>query len=432
MDDHDWDDPLVHVVNSILTSKSNGRPVLYRLGPARLTVLHQPSGRWIEVEPNAAPAHPRLAPGIVVIGRADNSLIALDLEAAHLVSVHGAYASVWLHSIPTRLRVILVGSTRPSRGLAFETVGDALRFAEAHTTYVRDQLGRHGFDTIIDARRANVLRELTDPIVIAVDSDIATSRELRDIAQLVRQDAGVTAVIGDGDGFSPWRITIDELITVDRTDLAMHPPAPFEAQPQRTSASLAYDSGQRGVDTLTASCSVVVRVLGPVAIVGLPGPVSPRSVEFAAYLALHPEGVTDGQLIEALWPDRAPTRAALNNAASQLRRTLGEGANGRPLFPHSTNGLYRLAPSVTCDLLILETVIATRPHDDAICREAFALIRGRPFTARAGYSWTTLEGFTTRAERAVAAAQDQARSSEGRWLPGSGRADETGVIGRTS
>ena len=85
MDDHDWDDPLVHVVNSILTSKSNGRPVLYRLGPAGLTILHQPSGRWIEVEPNAAPAHPRLAPGIVVIGRADNSLIALDLEAAHLV-----------------------------------------------------------------------------------------------------------------------------------------------------------------------------------------------------------------------------------------------------------------------------------------------------------------------------------------------------------
>lgn len=137
--------------------------------------------------------------------------------------------------------------------------------------------------------------------------------------------------------------------------------------------------------------AVAVRLLGPLALEGGVGDghaVRASAHELLAYLALHPEGASRDQLLEALWPGADPrlSRQRLWQSASDARRLLGSALRRE-------RERYRLdRRRVRVDLDELERLLAAadRAEDATAERElrerAFALFRGEPL-AGADYPW---------------------------------------------
>ena len=92
---------------------------------------------------------------------------------------------------------------------------------------------------------------------------------------------------------------------------------------------------------------VLVRVFGGVEVFGGARPIDRRRcTELVVFLALHPDGVDEERLREALWPENNPTRSAFNETVSRARRCLGLDPTGLPHVRHMTRGLYQLGPYV--------------------------------------------------------------------------------------
>lgn len=137
---------------------------------------------------------------------------------------------------------------------------------------------------------------------------------------------------------------------------------------------------------------VLVRVLGPVDIVGGERTVDRRRcVEFVAYLALHREGVDEGRLRSALWPESAPTRTAFNETVSRARRCLGLDADGVPHIRFVDKGIYRVGPHVHIDCELIAAGVAG----------ADGLQRGLPFQGTRGFEWAYDEGLAYSLQRVV-------------------------------
>src|SRR5439155_6374259 len=149
---------------------------------------------------------------------------------------------------------------------------------------------------------------------------------------------------------------------------------------------------------------VLVTVLGPVEVRGAERPIDRRrSLELIAYLALHPNGVEEGTLRAALWPDSAPSRENFNQTVSRARQPLGHAADGTLHLPRLTDedgALYRVGPMVTTDAALLTAayqVARHSPSDTTIEHLAsmLGLIRGIPFEGtKGGWTWLALEGVT--------------------------------------
>lgn len=130
---------------------------------------------------------------------------------------------------------------------------------------------------------------------------------------------------------------------------------------------------------------VLVRLLGPVEVVGGERPIDRRRcIELVAYLALHRDGVDEGRIKSALWPESVPTQAAFNETISRARRVLGHDPGGKLHVLPVYNRRYRVGPFVTTDVELV-----TKAGAAAAC-----LVRGLPFegTAR-GYEWAYEEGY---------------------------------------
>jgi DNA-binding SARP family transcriptional activator len=133
-----------------------------------------------------------------------------------------------------------------------------------------------------------------------------------------------------------------------------------------------------------------LRILGPVELIGLGGPVrlgAAKERRLLAVLALHlGEAVSQDRLAEALWGEHAPRSAAntLQNYVLRLRRAL-QAAEGVQILTDPAG--YRLqAPADVVDARLAERLIAegreaTAAGDPAtaarLLREALALWRGR-------------------------------------------------------
>ena len=152
---------------------------------------------------------------------------------------------------------------------------------------------------------------------------------------------------------------------------------------------------------------VVVRLLSEVPHVdGLLEPFEPgrerRAVELLAYLALRAGTPVTGERLRVRVFGTASTDAAaktLFNAASCLRRSLGDGPFGPRLPPAGRLGRYAVAPDVLCDVAVLEArVRRSRRCEDpeeqmAWLRAALELVQGEPFaTVLDGYDWFLAEG----------------------------------------
>ncbi|MCX4673640.1 LysM peptidoglycan-binding domain-containing protein [Streptomyces sp. NBC_01381] len=153
------------------------------------------------------------------------------------------------------------------------------------------------------------------------------------------------------------------------------------------------------------SAGPVIRVLGPVDVIGARGEVKESSrrrtnTELAAWLILHP-GRDHQPLDSAMWPTKETQTEKhtkyRNVCVSRLRSWLGQDDTGRPFLPKlppSADARYSLSPAVTSDwhqfLQLVDAASATSgPHATQALREALELVRGRPFMSddRRRYRW---------------------------------------------
>lgn len=156
----------------------------------------------------------------------------------------------------------------------------------------------------------------------------------------------------------------------------------------------AGDAG--GVDPGTTDPSppaVLVRVLGPVDIVGSQIPLDrrPRVTELVTYLAFHRDGCSGDAITGALWPARRVSAQTLANRLSEARQALGEN-----VFHHArlrrVSGRHVVSPEVGTDWELFEQLTAAGSGAE-MWHRALELVRGRPFEGLAEGDWTLLEGF---------------------------------------
>ena len=170
-------------------------------------------------------------------------------------------------------------------------------------------------------------------------------------------------------------------------------------------------------------------VLGQIQLVCARGGVEPSRAsklrELAAYLVLN-DGASASELTEAVWP-QGTTQKNRNTSANKLRSWLGRDEAGELYFPKAYGG-YRLAPSVSCDLLDFRAhytkgVQARSAGSDQEAAAAFeaglALVRGRPFAGAEPrrYGWAEPELQRTVSEIVDAVRHLAAmRMAEGDWM----------------
>lgn len=158
---------------------------------------------------------------------------------------------------------------------------------------------------------------------------------------------------------------------------------------------------------------ILVRILGPVEIEGGERPIDRRRVkEFIVFLALHPHGVTESQIKDALWPEKEPTRSALNQTVSRARTALGTASDGKPHIPYVADCLYRHGPHLVTDWQLLEaawTSARSGAADDVmkdLC-DLMHQVRGLPFAGSQGFEWAYELGLPHR----ISAVLDEVRAA---------------------
>lgn len=171
---------------------------------------------------------------------------------------------------------------------------------------------------------------------------------------------------------------------------------------------------------VVASCQppthpqVMVRLLQPEATVeGITRQFDPdlrrKSIEMLSYLSVHPESGVSGDRLRARVLGSRDVDASvrtLNNTASSLRRSLGEGASGPRLSPVGPNGLYRIR-DVACDVTLFYELVERAQQSNAseqrrLLLEAVSLVRGEPLIAEPrGYEWFLAEGHYARILRTL-------------------------------
>jgi DNA-binding SARP family transcriptional activator len=175
------------------------------------------------------------------------------------------------------------------------------------------------------------------------------------------------------------------------------------------SSSVVVPSGRAVPSPEEARDGVMVRVLGPVEVLGwLETPNRRIVTELACFLVLHADRNVNGEeLRAAFWSgDLGASEASaksLRNAVSMLRKALGPA-----LVPEAHRGAgYRLAPGVACDWAVFSELTSSDGPDSADrLREALALVRGAPFEGvpSGTFTWAWTELFVSRMEVAVASA----------------------------
>lgn len=382
----------------------------------------------------AGQGHGNPFPALGVIGRIDDRQILTDLEQPLATAIIGSSedTTAVLHSLMLDLattaraadvRLVSVGELPV--GLAgldrVEVVADeselvALLTAEAWATRMSLTAGR--YDSTVQAR----VRQPGDPWtpVVAFASDL-TPTQADQLVGLVAGWDGVGLVIATvRPPTAPCRrITVHEgEAHLDDLGFGMATAAPLPAgliEPavellDHVSSNEAGEPLELEEDEPAPKPALTVRVLGPVETDGGERPVDrPKCLELVTYLALHPKGVDEGRIKNALWRDAAPSMGAFNETVSRARRCLGYGPDGQHLLPHLTGGRYRLDPSVTTDLHVLEAAFraARVTESDAALNDladALDAIRGLPFEGTRGFEWAYAEGIVARIEALVSEA----------------------------
>jgi DNA-binding SARP family transcriptional activator len=240
--------------------------------------------------------------------------------------------------------------------------------------------------------------------------------------------------------FAPagWAGAVNELLEVaaDMTDVGIDEP-PYdqlqsgerpEIKPPSTpslSSNALDDPGQQATECGTAR----INVLGPVTFEDVEDFLRPRSFEIAVYLALHPDGVSEGRLDEMVWPSKTEVASSTRDQAISAARTALGGRSRFPLAHGQGRGkVYRLSDEVTTDWTEFCALYRLGRENKSVdtLRSALQLVRGRPFgdlDAGPGFQWLHVEGHTYHMQAEIADAADvtaglyldQGRPLEARW-----------------
>jgi DNA-binding SARP family transcriptional activator len=176
---------------------------------------------------------------------------------------------------------------------------------------------------------------------------------------------------------------------------------------------------------------VFVRVLGSIEIDGVGAWKRAKSRELAVYLALHPNGVGEAELDEALWPSdrgRLVAPSTRDSTVSVARTALGGPSRLLPAQGQGREKRYQVGPEVGSDFAVFCTLHREGRRAEAIepLSAALRLVRGRPFEGVVSgrtYTWVHTEGHAHHIEAEVGDAADlaasillaRARPLEARW-----------------
>lgn len=164
-------------------------------------------------------------------------------------------------------------------------------------------------------------------------------------------------------------------------------------------------SGASAPPAATSQPAVVVRVLGPVDVVGAARPLRRAwTLDLVVFLAMHRRGATADAWSTALWPDRLSAAPTRHSTVSAARRALGRAADGRDHLPHA-RGVLRLETTVGTDWERFCALAGVAGAGESSSPEAWEaaldLVRGRPFEGLRSYDWTVMEGLATAVEDEV-------------------------------
>jgi DNA-binding SARP family transcriptional activator len=176
---------------------------------------------------------------------------------------------------------------------------------------------------------------------------------------------------------------------------------------------------------------VFVRVLGTVEIDGAGAWKRAKSRELAVYLALHPNGVGEAELDEALWPSdrgRLVAPSTRDSTVSVARTALGGPSRLLPAQGQGREKRYQVGPDVGSDFAVFCALHREGRRTEALepLTAAVRLVRGRPFEGVVSgrtYTWVHTEGHAHHIEAEVGDAADlaasillgRARPLEARW-----------------
>lgn len=386
-----------------------------------------------------ASAQPALLPALVPIGTVTGSekQVLINLEAAGVTSVGGhperargfvQTAAVALAGLPwsRNADVALIGfgevlaAGQPHVRVAprLQDLGAELR---ATAMGVAARLAEAGTTNLAAARLAVGGDGLMPTIIICVEQP--NTEEIALLHELCRQDSGVTALVAGEVGASCALDTADDHLfipdlglvvhpaTLPVTDLAavhqilhlaLGPAADRDVPPYRELEGPCVDEPSADPTTdprSVPSPAVTANVVGPIDLEGLTLDFRrPHAKETAVYLAMHPRGVAEHQLDEAIWPERHLVKSTTRDpVVSAARRALG----GTARMPHAQgqgpDKRYRTTDEVGTDWqrFCVLTAHGRRSRSVDSLGAALALVRGRPFAdvlAGPGYSWLHLEG----------------------------------------
>jgi DNA-binding SARP family transcriptional activator len=161
---------------------------------------------------------------------------------------------------------------------------------------------------------------------------------------------------------------------------------------------------------------ITVSVLGTVEIDGAMVFKRAKSKELAVYLALHPNGVGEAELDEALWPSgtgRLVAPSTRDSTVSVARSALGGPTRLLPAQGQGREKRYQLSEDVGTDWSAFCQFHreGRAAQDTDLLAQALELVRGRPFDGVLSgrtYGWVHTEGHARHIEAEVADAADLA------------------------
>jgi len=390
-------------------------------------------------------------PGLVTLGRDEHGLLLFDLERAGSLEISGPDSGTVLQSIAVELattswaeqiEVLLVGFEPGIKGL--ERLSHARSLSAVRTRLERRVRERRTLLALAHSA-TNVETRWLDggdawDLCLALCSDGAVNEDPNSLRELIhlagdgslgvgvvcmtegagtrwraRADRGRVVLEGAGLGGSSvasqpvpddFVHSVDSLVSAAANTAGIAPTAPpYDALAiQHSDPSKPFDMAEpkgsrdkpdpRSDEVDPASDrgvpEVVVRVLGPIQVVGSARPFTRAwALELVVYLAMHPLGVRNEQWATALWPERAMAPTTLHSTASAARRSLGTSVSGEDHLPRA-HGRLRLGPGVRSDWdRFVDLSGRSRPDD---WRSALELIRGRPFEELRSADWVVLEG----------------------------------------
>lgn len=407
------------------------------------------------VPPNDGPAP---CPGLVTIGTQGGDDVLLNLESCGSIAINGDQdaAEALARSIATEFAasafadsptLLLVGvptlAGDPEHAIQVDVPG-ALGWLRDRSESAGALLAHRRLTSLFALRARSQPNDAHEAFVALVDVSTVDADGVSRLIELANGDLGaVVVLIGDHPSVS-WRlectgydVTVQPLgLTVDAValpesfdplvdefiperdptldDIDDLDPIPAQmalwdhldviAFREQTQGSAWSDEPVLSDDRPAVALDdwdVELQVLGQVACAGTEEALTHQELHLAILLAFNRGGLNSDTIKTVIWP-KGCVMNTLTNAMSDLRRKLGLGSDGEPLFPKGRgNGhVYRLSPRVVTDWERLSGLVRRAeelPDAEAlpILDEALRLVKGPPFQAPKGYSWAYSDGTAT-------------------------------------